>query len=78
VRQEWSLIGLVVCAVVGAAVAAPLVVSVGLALFTGGAITLSNIAIGVVISAAVSLGITIVFYRVNIGLATDFLKKAEV
>jgi hypothetical protein len=78
VRQEWSLIGLVVCAVVGAAVAAPLVVSVGLALFTGGAITLSNIAIGVVISAAVSLGITIVFYRVNIGLATNFLKKAEV
>jgi len=78
VRQEWSLIGLVVCAVVGAAVAVPLVVSVGLALFTGGAIILSNIAIGVFISAVVSLGITIVFYRVNIGLATDFLKKAEV
>jgi hypothetical protein len=78
VRQEWSLIGLVVCGIAGVAVVVPLIVSVGLALFTGGAITLSNMAIGVVISAAISLGITIIFYRVNIGLATSFLKKAEV
>ena len=78
VRQEWSLIGLVVCAIAGAAVLAPLIVSVGLALFTGGAIISSNLAIGVVISAAISSGISIVFYRINIGLATDFLRKAEV
>ncbi len=78
VRQEWSLIGLVVCGVAGIAVLAPLIVSVGLALFTGGAIISSNLAIGVVISAAISLGISIVFYRINIGLAKDFLRKAEV
>ena len=78
VRQEWSLIGLVVCAVAGLAVLAPLIVSVGLAFFTGGAIIASNLAIGVVISAAISFGISVVFYRINIGLATDFLRKAEV
>ena len=78
VRQEWSLIGLVVCTIAGAAVLAPLIVSVGLALFTGGAIISSNLAIGVVISAAISSGISVVFYRINIGLATDFLRKAEV
>ena len=78
VRQEWSLIGLVVCAVAGLAVLAPLIVSVGLAFLTGGAIIASNLAIGVVISAAISFGISVVFYRINIGLATDFLRKAEV
>jgi hypothetical protein len=78
VRQEWALIGVVVCGITGAAILAPLIVSVGIALFTGGVITLSNIAIGLVISAVISLGITIVFYKVNIGLATSFLKKAEV
>ena len=78
VRQEWSLIGLVVCGIAGVAVLAPLILSVGLALFTGGAIISSNFAIGVVISAVISLGISIVFYRINIGLAKDLLRKAEV
>ena len=78
VRQEWSLIGLAVCGVAGVAVVAPLIVSVGLALFSGGAITLSNIVIGLAISAAISVGITIIFYRVNTGLANNFLRKSEV
>ena len=78
VRQEWSLIGLVVCGIAGVAVLAPLIFSVGLAIFTGGAIISSNFAIGVVISAAISIGISIIFYRINIGLAKDFLRKAEV
>jgi len=78
VRQEWSLIGLAVCGVTGVAVVAPLIVSVGLALFSGGAITLSNIVIGLAISAAISVGITIIFYRVNTGLANNFLRKSEV
>ena len=78
VRQEWSLIGLVVCAVAGGAVLAPLLLTVGLSFFTGGAIASSNLAISVAISAAISLGISIVFYRVNVGLATDFLRKAEI
>lgn len=78
VRQEWSLIGLVVCAIAGAAVVAPLILTVGIALFTGGAITVSNLAIGVGIGAVISVAITVIFYRVNIGLATEFLRKAEV
>jgi hypothetical protein len=78
VRQEWSLIGLVVCAVAGGAVLAPLLLTVGLSLFTGGVIASTTLAISVAISAAISLGISIVFYRVNVGLATSFLRKAEV
>jgi hypothetical protein len=78
VRQEWSLIGLVVCAIVAGAVIAPLVFAVGLAFLTGGAIGTLNLAIGVAISAAISLGITIMFYRINSGIAADFLKKAQI
>ncbi len=77
VRQEWSLIGLVVGAVVGASVLAPLLLSVGLSLFTGGSINTSNLAISVGISAAISLGISIVVYRINLGIAADFLKKSQ-
>ena len=78
VRQEWSLIGLVVCGIVGAGVLAPLIVSVGIALFTGGAVTSLNLAIGVAISGGISLGISAVFYRINLGMAADFLRKAEI
>ena len=78
VRQEWSLIGLVVGAVVGLVVLAPLIVTAGLSLFSGGAISTSNLAIGIVVSAAISLAISIVFYRINLGIAADFLKKAQI
>ncbi len=78
VRQEWSLIGLVVGAVVGVGVLAPLIVTIGLSLFSGSVISTLSLAIGVAISAAISLGITIVFYRINLGIAADFLRKAEV
>ena len=78
IRQEWSLIGLVACALAGAGVVAPVIITVGLALFTGGAIGMSNLALGIGISAAISVAITIVFYRINIGLAKEFLRKAEV
>lgn len=78
VRQEWSLIGLVVGAIVGLFVLAPLLLSVGLSLFTGGSISTFNLALAVGISAAISLGISIVFYRINLGIAADFLTKAEI
>ena len=77
VRQEWSLIGFVVCSIVGLCVLAPLVLSVGLSLFIGGKINTSNLAISVGLSAAISLGISIVVYRLNLGIATDFLKKSQ-
>jgi hypothetical protein len=78
VRQEWSLIGLLVCAIAAGAVVAPLVFAVGLAFFIGGAIGTLDLAIGVAISAAISLAITIIFYRINLGIAVEFLKKAQI
>ncbi len=77
VRQEWSLIGLAVGAVVGLAVLAPLLFAVGFAIFTGGIINTSNLAISIVISAAISLSISAVMYRINLGIAADFLKKSQ-
>jgi len=78
VRQEWSLIGLVVGAVVAAAVLAPLILSVGLSLLTGGTINTSNLAISVAVSGTISLVISTIVYRVNLGIAADFLKKAQI
>jgi hypothetical protein len=78
VRQEWSLIGLVVGAVVGASVLSPLILAVGLSLFASGTINTSNLAIDVAISGAISLGISAVIYRVNLGIAADFLKKSQI
>lgn len=76
VRQEWSLIGLIVCAVAGGAVLAPLVPYMLFTLFNIG--STYNIAIAVAISAIISGVITAVFYRINIGLADDLLKKAQI
>jgi hypothetical protein len=78
VRQEWSFIGLVVGAIVGVGVLAPVFVPVGLSLLTGGPISLVNLAIGVAISGVISLVISIIFYRINLGMAADFLRKAEI
>lgn len=78
VRQEWSLIGLVVCGIVGISVLAPLVVSVGFSIFTGGSIVTPNLAISIAISGVISLVISAVFYHININMAKDFLRKAEV
>jgi hypothetical protein len=78
VRQEWSLIGLVVGAVVGIAVLAPLVLSFGFSLFTGGSIDIPNLTLSVVISGIISVVISIVFYQINIKIAKGFLRKAEV
>jgi hypothetical protein len=76
VRQEWSLIGLIVCALAGAAVLAPLVPIVIFSFFGG--IVSSSLAIAVIISAIISVVISAIFYRINIGLADDLLKKAQI
>jgi hypothetical protein len=77
VRQEWSLIGLVIGAVAGLGVLAPLLLTAGFSIFTGGAINPTGLAIAVAISTAISLGISAVAYRINLNLAADFLKKAQ-
>ncbi len=78
VRQEWSLIGLVICSLVGAAVFAPVLAQYALSLFSRTSISTLDYAIGVAISAAISLAITAVFSRINIGSAKELLRKAEV
>jgi len=77
VRQEWSLIGFVVCSIVGLCVLAPLLLLVGLQLFIGGSINFYNLTISVGLSAAISLSVSIVVYRINLGIAADFLKKSQ-
>jgi hypothetical protein len=77
IRQEWSLIGLLVCGLAGLAVLAPLGVIVIFS-FLGGGINDSSLAIAVAISAIISAVISVVFYRINIGLADDLLKKAQI
>jgi hypothetical protein len=76
IRQSWSLIGLIAAAIAGGGVLAPLA-PFAIFSFIGGAVFYSLI-IGVIISAIITSVITIIFYRINIGLAEDLLKKAEV
>jgi hypothetical protein len=78
VRQDWALIGTGVAAVVGAAVFAPVFAQYGLALISGKSVSSLNYAIDVLISAAISIAITAVFYKINIGSAQELLRKAEV
>jgi ABC-type sugar transport system permease subunit len=77
IRQEWSLIGLIVCGVAGLAVVAPLG-AIAIFSFFGGGISTTNLTIAVAISAVISIVISAIFYRINIGLANDLLKKAQI
>jgi NADH:ubiquinone oxidoreductase subunit K len=77
VRQEWSLLGFIVCAIAGAAVLAPVLVLYGLSLLAGASISSLNLAIGVVVSAVISIAVSAVFYRINIDSAQELLRKAE-
>jgi hypothetical protein len=82
VRQEWTLVGFFVCSIAGAAVLAPLIpyviASLAPSFIPGLTASAFNLAISVIISGVISLAITAVFYRINIGSAQDLLRKAEV
>jgi len=78
IRQEWSLIGSIVGVITGGAVFAPVLAQYVLALFFGTSVSSLNYAIGLGISAVISVTITAIFYRINIGSAREFLRKAEV
>ncbi len=77
IRQEWSLLGSVVGVITGAAVFAPVFVQFALALYFGTSVSTLNYILGVAISAAISIVITAIFYRINVGSANEFLRKAE-
>lgn len=81
IRQDWALISLVVCAVAGLAVLAP-VIPLVLAVFAssflpGVAVSTVDLAISVAASGVIAAIIASVLYRVNINLAVDLLRKAE-
>jgi len=79
IRQEWSLINLIVCVIAGAAVLAPLIPYAISSSSTAAASASSlSLAIPVIISGVISLIITAVFYRINIDRAKDLLRKAEI
>ena len=78
IRQEWSIIGSIVGVIIGAGVFAPVFVQYALALYFGTSVSTLNYAIGVVISAAISIAVAVIFYRINIDSAREFLRKAEV
>jgi hypothetical protein len=77
VRQEWSLLGSIVGIVTGVGVFAPVLVQYAFGLYSGVSVSTQNYAIGVAISAVISIVVTAVFYRVNIGSAQEFLRKGE-
>jgi hypothetical protein len=81
VRQEWSLISLVICFVAGLAILAPLAPYL-INLFLSGFLPTVpasdlNLAISVVISGVIASVITAIFYKVNINSAAELIRKAE-
>ncbi|MCW4030480.1 MAG: hypothetical protein NWE92_12645 [Candidatus Bathyarchaeota archaeon] len=82
IRQEWSLIGLLVCGLAGVGILAPLAPYV-ISILTGSLFTLiptttTNLAISTAISGIIASVITVVFYRVNINSAKELIRRAEV
>jgi hypothetical protein len=77
-RQEWSLIGSIVGFITGAAVFSPVLAQYALSLYYGTYVSSLNYVIGIAISAAISIAISAIFYRINIGSAEELLRKAEV
>jgi hypothetical protein len=77
VRQEWSLLGSVAGITTGAAVFVPVLAQYAYGLYYNISVSTLNYIIGIAISAAISLIITAIFYRVNIDSAEELLRKAE-
>jgi hypothetical protein len=81
IRQEWSLISVIVCLLAGGGILAPLapyLISMFAPSFLIIPATTLNLAISMIISGIISLVLTIIFYRVNLNSAADLLRKAEV
>ena len=84
IRQEWALISLIVNALVGLAVLAPLLfyvfvtyISTYLSKGTFNFAFSFNFAVPVIISAAIAIAITAAFYFVNVNSAKELFRKAE-
>jgi hypothetical protein len=83
IRQEWALISMVACALAGLAILAPLApyflsISSGILPFSIPPIGIGGLAICLAISGTIAAVITAVFYKINIGRATELIRKAEI
>ena len=82
IRASWSIINLVACLLAGTAILAPLipyVLSSALSAFIpslSGA-TLLDPFLALVLSAVIAIVLTVIFYRIALNNARDFLRKAE-
>jgi hypothetical protein len=81
IRQEWSLISLVVCALSGLAILSPLIPYV-LSTFIPGftllsAESLADLILPIAISGVIAAVFSIIFYRINIDSAKELFRKAE-
>jgi hypothetical protein len=81
IRQQWSLISLVVCFIAGVGVLAP-VLPYMLNSFLPGFLVLIptsnvNIAISLVISGVIASVVTAIFYKINLSSAAELIRKAE-
>jgi hypothetical protein len=83
IRQEWALISLIVCAVTGLAVVAP-IIPFAIGKIAGGFLGIGlaadpvSLTIALVISGVISAVTTAVFYKINVSSAATLLRKAEV
>jgi hypothetical protein len=84
IRQEWALISIVVCALAGLAVLAPLIpFAIGkfaAGLMGGGAAPVDpvTLALAIIISGIIASVIAFIFYKVNLNSAAELIRKAEV
>jgi len=82
IRQQWSLISLIVCFVAGVGILAPLLPYIINSFLQGFAFSIpvndTNLVISVVISGVIASIISIIFYKININSAAELIRKAEV
>jgi hypothetical protein len=84
IRQEWALISIIICALAGLAIIAPLIPYV-LSTFAANFLPISiapmditMLAVLLVISGIIAAVITVVFYRINLNSAAELIRKAEI
>jgi hypothetical protein len=82
VRQSWALISLAACALAGLGIIAPLAPSVissfVSSIMPGFQLPSLDLYVATIISGIIAIIIAVIFYRVTLDSAKDFLKKAEV
>lgn len=82
VRQSWALISLVVCFFAGVGILAPIVPSVVASFITqvmpGLQLPTLDPIVAVIVSGIIATVITVIFYKVTLDSAKEFLRKAEV